>query len=46
MSQAVFRAVVDVYVRNHPSIKLTAIRQQHFDGPVILQTWPAPTKTS
>jgi hypothetical protein len=44
VSQAVFRAVVAAYVRNHPPIKLAVILQQHFHGPVLLQTWPAPNK--
>jgi hypothetical protein len=45
VSRNVFQAVVDAYVRSHASVKLATLLGQHYDGLVLLQTWPAPGET-
>jgi len=45
VSRNVFQAVVDAYVRSHASVMLATLLGQHYDGLVLLQTWPAPSKT-
>jgi hypothetical protein len=44
VSAAVFSAAVEGYVRNHASITLAFLLSEHFQGPVWLQPWPAPSR--
>jgi hypothetical protein len=44
VSQSVFHAVVDAYVRSHASVRLATLLGQQYGGLVLLQPWPAPSQ--
>jgi hypothetical protein len=45
VSSAVFDALVESYVRSHASIELCLLLRGFFPGPILLQPWPAPSRT-